>query len=103
MGDDEPGLRVDGNIKLLQQLGFQSCRSSEVKDVGLRSESVGTVRCVERIRCVPFFGVTICGEAGSLSKIIDGILKIQELAANESLRRRYSKEYEDLLNKYAID
>ena len=36
-------------------------------------------------------------------QIIDGILKIQELAANESLRRRYSKEYEDLLNKYAID
>jgi len=36
-------------------------------------------------------------------QIIDGILKIQELAANESLRRRYSKEYEDLLTKYQID
>ncbi len=36
-------------------------------------------------------------------QIIDGILKIQELAANESLRRRYSKEYADLLTKYAID
>ncbi|MBK6829278.1 MAG: NADH-quinone oxidoreductase subunit B [Flavobacteriales bacterium] len=36
-------------------------------------------------------------------QIIDGILKIQELAANESLRRRYSKEYEDLMTKYAID
>ncbi|MEO8590098.1 MAG: NADH-quinone oxidoreductase subunit B [Flavobacteriales bacterium] len=36
-------------------------------------------------------------------QIIDGILKIQELAANESLRRRYSKEYEDLLTKYSID
>ena len=36
-------------------------------------------------------------------QIIDGILKIQELAANESLRRRYSKEYEDLLTKYRID
>jgi len=36
-------------------------------------------------------------------QVIDGILKIQELAANESLRRRYSKEYEDLLTKYKID
>ena len=36
-------------------------------------------------------------------QVIDGILKIQELAANESLRRRYSKEYADLLTKYAID
>jgi len=36
-------------------------------------------------------------------QIIDGILKIQDLAANESLRRRYSKEYEDLMTKYAID
>lgn len=36
-------------------------------------------------------------------QIIDGILKIQELVAHESLRRRYSKEYENLLNKYAID
>lgn len=36
-------------------------------------------------------------------QVIDGILKIQELSKNESLRRRYSKEYQDLLTKYAID
>lgn len=36
-------------------------------------------------------------------QVIDGIMKIQELARNESLRRRYSKEYEDLLTKYKID
>ncbi|MBP8822958.1 MAG: NADH-quinone oxidoreductase subunit B [Flavobacteriales bacterium] len=36
-------------------------------------------------------------------QVIDGIMKIQELAQNESLRRRYSKEYEDLLNTYKID
>jgi len=36
-------------------------------------------------------------------QVIDGILKIQELAANESLRRRYSKEYDELLTKYKID
>lgn len=36
-------------------------------------------------------------------QVIDGILKIQELAKNESLRRRYSAEYEDLMNTYKID
>lgn len=36
-------------------------------------------------------------------QVINGIMKIQELAQNESLRRRYSKEYEDLLTKYKID
>lgn len=74
MGDDEPGLRFDGNIKLLQQLGFQSYRVSEVKDVGLGAESVGAVRRIKRIRCVPLFGIPICGETGGLSKIRDGII-----------------------------
>jgi NADH-quinone oxidoreductase subunit B len=36
-------------------------------------------------------------------QVIDGIMQIQQLAQNESLRRRYSKEYEDLLTKYKID
>ncbi len=36
-------------------------------------------------------------------QIIDGILKIQELAKNESGRRRYSKEYKDLMNSYGIE
>jgi len=31
------------------------------------------------------------------------VLKIQELVANEGLRRRYSKEYEETLAKYKID
>lgn len=36
-------------------------------------------------------------------QVIDGILKIQELAKEEGLRRRYSQEYKDLLAQYAID
>ena len=35
-------------------------------------------------------------------QIIDGFMKIQELAANESLRRRNSEEYKHLLNGYKI-
>jgi len=30
-------------------------------------------------------------------------MKIQEMARNESLRRRYSDEYKALLNKYDIE
>jgi NADH-quinone oxidoreductase subunit B len=34
--------------------------------------------------------------------IIDGILKIQELVENESLRRRSSDQYKQLMNSYGI-
>lgn len=36
-------------------------------------------------------------------QILDGVLKIQELVANESLRRRSSQEYKDLLASYGIE
>ena len=35
-------------------------------------------------------------------QIIDGVMKIQELVKNEPLRRRYSPEYQHLLEKYQI-
>jgi NADH-quinone oxidoreductase subunit B len=36
-------------------------------------------------------------------QIIDGILKIQELAKNESGRRRNSEQYKDLMNSFGIE
>jgi NADH-quinone oxidoreductase subunit B len=36
-------------------------------------------------------------------QIIDGIIKIQELVGNESLRRRNSQGYEDLMKQYNIE
>jgi NADH-quinone oxidoreductase subunit B len=36
-------------------------------------------------------------------QIIDGIMKIQELAKNENSRRRYSPDYKNLLNSYGIE
>ena len=36
-------------------------------------------------------------------QIIDGILKIQELVGNESLRRRNSEAYNDLMKKYNME
>ena len=35
-------------------------------------------------------------------QVIDGILRIQDLIKNESLRRRNSPEYKDLLASYGI-
>jgi len=35
-------------------------------------------------------------------QIIDGFIKVQELVEKEPLRRRYSKEYKDLLESYGI-
>jgi NADH-quinone oxidoreductase subunit B len=36
-------------------------------------------------------------------QIIDGIMKIHELVKNESLRRRNSSEYKEMLNTYKIE
>lgn len=36
-------------------------------------------------------------------QIIDGVLKIQELVQNESLRRRNSPEYQELMASYGIE
>ena len=36
-------------------------------------------------------------------QIIDGIMRIQHLVQNESLRRRDSAEYKNMLNKYCIE
>lgn len=36
-------------------------------------------------------------------QIIEGLIKIQELVGSESLRRRNSPEYKELMNKYGIE
>ena len=36
-------------------------------------------------------------------QVLDGILKIQELAKNESLRRRHSQEYKDMQAAYGME
>jgi NADH-quinone oxidoreductase subunit B len=36
-------------------------------------------------------------------QVLDGIMQIQELVKNESLRRRSSPEYNELLKKYGIE
>jgi NADH-quinone oxidoreductase subunit B len=36
-------------------------------------------------------------------QILEGVLKIQEMAQNESFRRRNSEEYKNMLNSYGIE
>jgi NADH-quinone oxidoreductase subunit B len=36
-------------------------------------------------------------------QVIEGLMKIQDLVGNESLRRRNSPEYKALMNKYGIE
>ena len=36
-------------------------------------------------------------------QILDGVMKIQEMAQNESFRRRESEEYKKMLNSYGIE
>jgi NADH-quinone oxidoreductase subunit B len=36
-------------------------------------------------------------------QILEGVLKIQEMAQNESFRRRNSEEYKKMLNSYGIE
>jgi NADH-quinone oxidoreductase subunit B len=36
-------------------------------------------------------------------QVLDGILQIQEIASSESIRRRDSQEYKDMLGKYGIE
>ena len=47
--------------------------------------------------------VHIPGCACRPEQIIDGVMKIQYLVENESLRRRDSAEYKAMLNKYGIE
>ena len=75
MADDQPSFRVDGNTQFFQQLCFQAYRVSEIQNIGLRAECVGTVRCVQRVGCVPLFRVPIGRETRRLLKVIQGILK----------------------------
>jgi NADH-quinone oxidoreductase subunit B len=36
-------------------------------------------------------------------QVLEGVMKIQELVANESRRRRHSDEYKKLLSNYGIE
>lgn len=64
--------------------------------------SILTVYCKGIDRIIPV-DVYVPGCPPRPEQVIDGILRVQELVGKESLRRRNSPEYNELLASYGIE
>ena len=90
---------------IVNQVYEQMAEPRWVMAVGACASSGGifdTYSVLQGIYKVVPFDVYVPGCPPRPEQIIDGFMKIQELVGNESLRRRYSPEYRELLAKYGI-
>ena len=91
---------------VLREIYIQMAEPKWVMAVGACASSGGifdTYSVLQGIDRVIPVDVYVPGCPPRPEQIIDGIIKIQELVGNESLRRRSSKEYEDLMKKYNME
>jgi NADH-quinone oxidoreductase subunit B len=91
---------------VLREIYIQMAEPKWVIAVGACASSGGifdTYSVLQGIDRVIPVDVYVPGCPPRPEQIIDGIIKIQELVGNESLRRRNSKEYEDLMKQYNME